>query len=161
MILPRGDISAFETTSLTNKFKSLWLAGVESKLVFETRAGQSWGSLHVCLGAHPGQAQPPPYPQEPLHKNDSPAKKRRRERRKAAREEAAADFNNEDVVDRETTYSNYDKDTNENVDISSATEEVTVVGKDTAEQSDTEKVAANNKLVDQLKERTEYIRIRN
>ena len=149
---PRGGISAFETTSLTNKFKSLWLAGVEAKLVFETRAGQSWGSLHVCLGAHPGQAQPPPYPQEPLHKNDSPAKKRRRERRKAAREEAAAALDNEDVVAEEATNSDYDKDTNENTDISSATEEVTVDGKDTAEQPDTEKVAANNKLVDQLKE---------
>ena len=48
------NIPAFEATSLTNKFRSLWLAGVEAKLFFETRAGQAWGSLEVHLGEHPG-----------------------------------------------------------------------------------------------------------
>ena len=44
---------AFEATSLLNKFKQLWLTETEAKLVFETRDGQAWGSLHVCLGEHP------------------------------------------------------------------------------------------------------------
>jgi hypothetical protein len=86
----RRHIPAFETTSLTNKFKSLWLAGIEAKLVFETRAGQAWGNLQVCLGEHPFQHQPTPHPQEHPRNHDSPAKQRRRERRKAARVEAAA-----------------------------------------------------------------------
>ena len=83
----RRSIPAYEATSLTNKFKSLWLAGNEAKLVFETRDGQAWGTLHVCLGEHP--LQPPVYPQEHPRKNQSPAKQRRRERREAARVEAA------------------------------------------------------------------------
>ena len=86
---------AFEATSLNNKFKQLWLAGIQAKLVFETHAGHAWGSLHVCLGEHPGHQQQPPHPQEeppcpPRH--ISPARQRRRERREAARTvtEAAA-----------------------------------------------------------------------
>ena len=60
-------IPAFETTSLTNKWKSLWLAGIKPKLTFETCAGQAWGTLQVCLGEHPLQQQqnrPPPDPHE-------------------------------------------------------------------------------------------------
>ena len=86
---------AFEATSLNNKFKQLWLAGIQAKLVFETHAGHAWGSLHVCLGEHPGHQQQPPHPQEeppcpPRH--ISPARQRRRERQEAARTvtEAAA-----------------------------------------------------------------------
>ena len=63
----RRHIPAFETTSLTNKFKSLWLAGIEAKLTFKTRAGEAWGTLQVCLGEHPlqqQQHQQPPDPQE-------------------------------------------------------------------------------------------------
>jgi hypothetical protein len=87
----RQHIPAFETTSLTNKFKSLWLAGIEAKLVFETRAGQAWRTLQVFLGEHPLQLQPPPHPQEHRCGRNSPAKMRRRERREAARAEAAAE----------------------------------------------------------------------
>jgi hypothetical protein len=71
---------AFEATSLNNKFKQLWLAGTEAKLVFETRAGQAWGTLHVCLGEHPGHLQQPSPPQEQPHRHMSPARQRRRER---------------------------------------------------------------------------------
>ena len=71
---------AFEATSLNNKFKQLWLAGIEAKLVFETRAGQAWGTLHVCLGEHPGHLQQPSPPQEQPHRHMSPARQRRRER---------------------------------------------------------------------------------
>ena len=35
--------SAFEATSLNNKFKQLWLDGIEARLVFETCNGQAWG----------------------------------------------------------------------------------------------------------------------
>ena len=66
----RRNIPAFETTSLTNKSKSLRLAGIEAKLVFETCAGQAWGTLHVHLGEHPCQSQTPPQ-EHPL-KNDNP-----------------------------------------------------------------------------------------
>ena len=76
---------AFETTSLMNKCKSLWFDGVEATLVFETHAGQAWGTLHVSLGQHLCQPQPPILPQEQLRKKVSPAKQRRRERREAAR----------------------------------------------------------------------------
>ena len=86
----RRHIPAFETTSLTNKFKSLWLAGIEAKLVFETRAWQAWGTLQVCLGEHPLQHQPPPHPQERPRERNSPSQQRRRKRREAARVEAAA-----------------------------------------------------------------------
>ena len=84
-------IPAFETTSLTNKFKQLWLTGTEAKLVFETRAGKAWGTLHVCLGEHPyhDATQLPPDPQEHHNGKDSPSKRRRRERREAARSAAA------------------------------------------------------------------------
>ena len=84
----RRNIPAFETTSLTNKFKSLRLAGIEAKLVFETCAGQAWGTLNVQMGEHPCQSQTPPQ-EHPL-KNDNPAWQRRRKRREAARAEAAA-----------------------------------------------------------------------
>ena len=78
-------IPAFEATSLTNKFKQLWLTGTEAKLVFETRAGKAWGTLHVCLGEHPHDAtQLPPQPQEHSQGRDTPSKRRRRERREAA-----------------------------------------------------------------------------
>ena len=84
------EIPAIETTSFPNKFKNLWLAGVEAKLVFETHAGKAWGTLHVCLGEHPGQDQQPlVHPQEHPHKKLSPSKQRRMERRKAARVEEA------------------------------------------------------------------------
>ena len=63
------NIPAFETTSLTNKFKSLWLDGIQAKVVFETCAGQAWGTLHVCLGEHPLQHRPPPHPKERPRKN--------------------------------------------------------------------------------------------
>ena len=86
----RRQVPAFETTSLTNKFKSLWLAGIEAKLVFETHAGKAWGTLHVCLGEHPLHHELPPHLQEHPRKRNSPAKQRLRERREAARVEAAA-----------------------------------------------------------------------
>ena len=58
--------------------------------MFETNAGKAWGTLHVNLGEHPGQAQQHSVlPQEQAHKKLSPSKQRRMERRKAAREEAA------------------------------------------------------------------------
>ena len=81
---------AFEATSLTNKFKQLWLAGIEAKLVFETHAGQAWGTLHVSLGEHPGHHLLPCHGQEPHHRHVSPGKQRRRERREAARAVAEA-----------------------------------------------------------------------
>ena len=66
------------------------MAGIEAKLVFETHAGQAWGTLHVGLGEHPGQHQPTCPPQEPHHGRVGPAKQRRRERREAARVVAEA-----------------------------------------------------------------------
>ena len=82
-------IPAFEATSLTNKFKQLWLTGTEARLVFETRDGKAWGTLHVCLGEHPHDAnQLPPHPQEHHKGRDTPSKRRRRERREAARSAA-------------------------------------------------------------------------
>ena len=74
---------AYEFTSLTNKFKQLWLTGKEAKLEFKTHEGQAWGSLHVCLGEHP--SQDPPDPQERPYGHETPSKQRRRERREAAR----------------------------------------------------------------------------
>jgi hypothetical protein len=44
----------FKSTRLDNKFKQLWLSGVEARIVFETHAGQAWDTLHVCLGEHAG-----------------------------------------------------------------------------------------------------------
>ena len=70
---------AFETISLMNK--SLWFDSVEAKLVFETHAGQAWGTLHVSLGQHLCRPQPSILPQEQLRKKVSPAKQRRRDRR--------------------------------------------------------------------------------
>ena len=82
-------IPAFEMTSLSNKFKNLWLAGVEGKLVFETHAGKAWVHLHVQLE----QAQDGPLPQVQPHyphgPKNSPSRQRRRARRKAARLEQA------------------------------------------------------------------------
>ena len=108
----RHHIAAFETTSLSNKFKSLWLAGIEAKLTFETRAGQAWGTLEVCLGEHPvhlqqPQQQPPhQHLQEVPQRHESPCKQRRRERREAAREAAAiaagAEIVAEEAIDTET-----------------------------------------------------------
>ena len=37
----RRNMPTFETTSLMNKFKTLWLSGIDAKLEFETRAGQA------------------------------------------------------------------------------------------------------------------------
>ena len=70
------------------------MAGIEVKLTFETRAGQAWGTLEVCLGEHPVQLQqqqhqPPQHIQEVPLRHVSPCKQRRRERREAAREAAA------------------------------------------------------------------------
>ena len=79
-------LAAFETSSLINKFKSLWSAGIDANLFLETKAGKAWGTLRVCLGDHPLRHQPPPPQQERSH--DSPARRRRRERREAARAEA-------------------------------------------------------------------------
>ena len=149
---PQSNIPAFETTSLISKFKSLWLAGVEANLVFETRAGQAWGTLHVNLGEHPGQAQPPLYHQErPHQKHDSPAKQRRRERRKAARSETAIET--VDMVAEEATNS-IDEETNENSNINSATEEV----QDSSDKVVTEEEATSGKVsesVEKLKERND------
>ena len=79
-------IPAFEATSLTNKFKQLWLTGTEARFVFETRDGKVWGILHVCLGEHPHDAdQHPTHPQEHHKGRDTPSKEQRRERREAAR----------------------------------------------------------------------------
>ena len=81
-----GHLAAFETTSLISKIKTLWSAGIDANLFLETKAGQAWGTLRVCLGDHPLCHQPPPHHQE--HSRDSPARRRRRERREAARAEA-------------------------------------------------------------------------
>ena len=81
----RRQFPAFEATRLNIKFKQLWLAGIEAKLVFETHAGQAWGTLHVSLGEHPGHHLLPCHGQEPHHRHVSPGKQRRRERREAAR----------------------------------------------------------------------------
>ena len=86
----RRQFPAFEATSLNNKLKQLWLAGIEAKLVFETQGGNAWGTLHVCLGEHPGRHPLPHHPQEPPQRHFSPAKQRRRERREAARVAEAA-----------------------------------------------------------------------
>ena len=41
------------------------MPGIDAKLVFETSAGQAWGSLHVNLVEHPHQDhQYPPQHQE-------------------------------------------------------------------------------------------------
>lgn len=45
MLYSQFSIPAFETISLTNRDKTLFLAGVEARLVFETHAGQAWGTL--------------------------------------------------------------------------------------------------------------------
>ena len=152
---PRSGIPAFETTSLISKFKSLWLADVEANLVFETLAGQAWGTLHVNPGEHPGQAQPPLHHQErPHQKHESPAKQRRRERRKAARSETAA-FETADMVAEEPTNS-FDKEINENHIINSASGEVS----DSSDKVVAEEEATSDKIsecVDKLKERNDYL----
>ena len=129
----RRNIPAFETTSLLNKFKTLWLSGIEAK--FETRAGQAWGSLHVHPGEHPHQVKHPPTLNQYHRKNDSPCRRRRRERREAARLEA-----NTLVEEAESTEQvANDENDNENA----ATEEVTV--ENTNEQVVAEEVS-NNQL---------------
>ena len=120
----RRQFPAFEATSLTNKFNQLWLAGIEARLVFETHGGQAWGTLHVCLGEHPGLPQPHFYPQEPHHKHISPAKQRRRERREAARVEAAAAAEKEEVTEEVTENENEKDDQTSNSEKSQVTEEV-------------------------------------
>ena len=61
----------------------------KSLLVFETREGKAWGTLHVCLGEHPHDAnQLPPHPQEHHKGRDTPSKQRGRECREAARSSA-------------------------------------------------------------------------
>ena len=60
------------------------------KLEFEIHAEQAWGTLHVCLGKHPGHHQQPPDPQEVPPRPISPSRQRRRERREAARAVAEA-----------------------------------------------------------------------
>ena len=67
-----------------NKFKQLWLTEKEAKLVFDTRDGHAWGSVHVCLGEQTHQH--PPHSQEYPRGQNSPARQRRRERREAARQ---------------------------------------------------------------------------
>ena len=109
---------AFEAASLNNKFKQLWLAGIDAKLVFETHAGQAWGTLHVCLGEHPGHQQHPPHPHELPPRHMGPARQRRRERRAAARvvAEAAvkAAANNENEAEKSTESENLDETINTN-----------------------------------------------
>lgn len=93
---------AFETTSLTNKFKSLWLAGIEAKLTFETHAGQAWGTLQVCLGENPRQVQEKQLHsdlQETPQRHESPSKHRRRERREAAWAAAALAARSEPIAE--------------------------------------------------------------
>ena len=143
----RREIPAFETTSLINKFKSLWLSGIEAKLEFETRAGQAWGSLHVHLGEHPQQAQQPPHHRYHC-KNETPCRRRRRERREAARlesnindrvaEKAAKSTDTEaEVAAKSTEKVAVEKDNDvagtEEVTEENEIEEV-VAGKDTAKQ---------------------------
>ena len=92
---------AYEATTLNNNFKQIWLAEIEAKLVFETHAVQAWGTLHVCLGEHPGYHQQPPNRQELPHRHISPAVQRRREWREAGRvvaEEPSVYWDNEKIV---------------------------------------------------------------
>ena len=87
--IQRGHLAAFETTSLISKLKTLWSAGIDANLFFETKAGQAWGTLRVCLGDHLLRHQtPPPHQHECSH--DSPSQRQRREWRAAARAEAAS-----------------------------------------------------------------------
>ena len=60
-----------------NKFKQIWLAEIEAKLVLETHAGQAWVTLHVCLGEHSGHHQQPPHCQELAHIHTSTAEEKR------------------------------------------------------------------------------------
>ena len=129
---PQGALPAFEATSLMNKFKSLWIDGVDAKVVFETHAGQAWGVLHVSLGEHPGQVQPPLHPQGRPHRKENPAKQRRRERRKAAQSEPAVTFETVDLVAEEATHTNSH---HKNEDVNSATEEVATVDEDSPVQT--------------------------
>ena len=68
---------AFEATSFLNKFKDLWLAGHQANLSFETKDGQAWATLRVCLGDHPSNYE--------NAKHVKPSQERRRERRAEAR----------------------------------------------------------------------------
>ena len=132
---------AFEATSLNNKFKQLWLAGIQAKLVFETHAGHAWGTLHVCLGEHPGHHQQPPHPQEvppgpPRH--ISPARQRRRERREAARAAVTAAATAADNKEDEAEKATESDDPNEVDDETTNSSE----GQETADEADTDHEAA-------------------
>ena len=140
-------IPAHETRSLTKKFKQLWLTGSEAKLVFETRAGKAWGTLHVCLGEHPyhDATQLPPNPQEHQKGKDTPSKRRRRERREAARSAAAkaAPVSQEEVEEGEA------EEATEADETSVIAEEVVTLHSKTDKSADnevTEEVAQSDKV---------------
>ena len=139
-------VPAFELTSLNNKFKSLWLAGVESKLVFKSRAGQAWGRLEVHLGEHPGKQE-----QGQSRRNESPSKKRRRERREAARADLGVE--NSDAVAEKADTSVIIETANGVKDATSEKEVVTL-----AENTSTFSVADQaSETVAELKSRNERL----
>ena len=156
--LPYG-ISAFEATSLTNKFKRLGLADVQAKLVFESRAGQAWGTLEVHLGEHPGQHhQQPSTKQEHSRKHESPSQKGRRERREAARMKAAVD-SLEVIAEKAGTGTVEDSD-----NIAASDEELVALtvsvaeeASDEANESVSKLKAMNEKIMGELKLRDEAI----
>ena len=152
-------IPAFETTSLVNKFKSLWLSGIDAKLEFETRAGQAWGSLHVFLGEHPHQVHQGPPQHQHHRKNDSPCKRRRRERREAARLEA----NDNNKVTEKATESaeevskekvNIEKTVTEDV-----SEEITVNVAEVAEEVATSALLLPVEVCDEICDDLEYYEV--
>ena len=92
---------AFEATSLNNKFKQLWLAGIDTKLVFETHAGQAWANLNVQLGQAPGPLLHPQVHPPHHRKKESPSRQRRRAKRAAARNKSAEEATSKETENAE------------------------------------------------------------
>ena len=142
---------AFEATSLQNKFKQLWLAGIQAKLVFETHAGHAWGTLHVCLGEHPGHHQQPPHSQEvppSPSRHISPARQRRKARREAARAVAeAAAIAAENKEDEAEKASESDNPNEVDDEIANSNE-----GQVAADEAETDHTAEDTETVSKVKE---------
>ena len=129
------------------------MAGVQAKLVFESRAGQAWGTLEVHLGEHPGQHhQQPSTKQEHSRKHESPSQKGRRERREAARMKAAVD-SLEVIAEKAGTGTVEDSDNNAASDeqLVALTVSVAEEASDEATESVSKLKAMNEKILGELK----------
>ena len=84
-----------ELDTFVDKFKQLWISGLDAHLDVESHAGQAWVGLRLHLGYVPGPLLHPPH--NPRRARDSPARQRRRARRAAARQEHVEETSSEET----------------------------------------------------------------